>query len=426
MTTTPPDAPTGPGPHEGPRTTREEVRDLGRLRRSTTDRKIAGVAGGIGRHLDVDPLVIRVALVVLIFFGGAGLLIYGACWLLVPEDDGSEPAFSLDERTRTVALVVVGVLAAAALIGDSWGFIGFPWPVAIAGAIVLYVLTRNRATPGPERDVPPVAGPTYAPGRPPYAAPPPGYVPPTSAAPGYPPYTAAGPTVPGYAAPGHTAPAPTYVPPSYARTTAAPPCNPRKRGPILFWFTLALIAVAEGALGIADLAGAPVADPAYPALALGIVGAMLLVGAFYGRAGGLILLGLIAAIGLTGAVATDRWDDRSVTERPTLASELDDHYGLTTGELVVDLTGVRDLHALDGRTLDLDVNVGRIEVIVPDGLAVDAEATMHGPGAITLFGDERSGLNSSASGSHDPGPGSHPEMTIDADLHVGEIQVRTR
>ncbi len=47
-------------------------------------------------------------------------------------------------------------------------------------------------------------------------------------------------------------------------------------------------------LGIADLAGAPVADAAYPALALATIGAMLVVGAFYGRAGGLILLGLIA------------------------------------------------------------------------------------------------------------------------------------
>ena len=110
MTTTPPEAPPGPGPQEGPRTTRDEVRDLGRLRRSTTDRRIAGVAGGLGRHLDVDPLLVRVALVVLVFFGGAGLMIYGACWLLVPEDDGSEPAFGLDERTRTVALVIVGVL----------------------------------------------------------------------------------------------------------------------------------------------------------------------------------------------------------------------------------------------------------------------------------------------------------------------------
>src|SRR4051794_16273430 len=60
MTTTPPEAPSGPPPPDpnrdtGPRVDRDQVRDLGRLRRSTTDRKVAGVAGGLGRHLDVDP-----------------------------------------------------------------------------------------------------------------------------------------------------------------------------------------------------------------------------------------------------------------------------------------------------------------------------------------------------------------------------------
>ena len=61
-------------PGEGPRVSRDEMRDLRRLRRSATDRKIAGVAGGLARHLDIDPTVLRVLFVVLAFFGGAGLL----------------------------------------------------------------------------------------------------------------------------------------------------------------------------------------------------------------------------------------------------------------------------------------------------------------------------------------------------------------
>src|SRR4051794_5614036 len=131
MTTTPPDAPSGPppgpgpaagpaaGPDTGPRVDRDQVRDLGRLRRSRTDRKVAGVAGGLARHLDVDPLILRVAFVVLVFFGGAGLIVYGACWLLVPEDGDEKAPFNLDERTRAVALMIVGAVAALALIGDS-------------------------------------------------------------------------------------------------------------------------------------------------------------------------------------------------------------------------------------------------------------------------------------------------------------------
>ena len=73
-------------PPAGPRVTSAEVRDLARLRRTVADRKVAGVAGGIARHLDIDPLIMRVAFVVLSLFGGAGLIVYAACWILLPED----------------------------------------------------------------------------------------------------------------------------------------------------------------------------------------------------------------------------------------------------------------------------------------------------------------------------------------------------
>ena len=147
----------------GPRVTGDQVRDLGRLRRSRTDRKVAGVAGGLARHLDVDPLILRVAFVVLVFFGGAGLIVYGACWLLVPEDGDDRAPFNLDERSRSIALVIVGVVAALALIGDSWGAFWFPWPVAIVALVALWLLTRNNQSPtppGPRRPSPAAPYPT--------------------------------------------------------------------------------------------------------------------------------------------------------------------------------------------------------------------------------------------------------------------------
>ena len=94
MTETPPQQDTPPtGGPTGSRTglDRDALRDFERLRRSTTDRKIAGVAGGLGRHLNIDPTILRVLFVVLVFFGGAGLLLYGAAWLVVPEE-GSDKA----------------------------------------------------------------------------------------------------------------------------------------------------------------------------------------------------------------------------------------------------------------------------------------------------------------------------------------------
>ena len=54
------------------------------LRLSATDRKVAGVCGGLGEFFDLDPLLFRVAFVVLAFVGGLGILLYLVLWLVVP------------------------------------------------------------------------------------------------------------------------------------------------------------------------------------------------------------------------------------------------------------------------------------------------------------------------------------------------------
>ena len=71
------------------------------------------------------------------------------------------------------------------------------------------------------------------------------------------------------------------------------------------------MAVALGALAVVDLAGASVAPSAYPATVLGLSAAFLLLGSFFGRAGGLILVGLLAACGDAGATFADHWDPHS-------------------------------------------------------------------------------------------------------------------
>jgi phage shock protein PspC (stress-responsive transcriptional regulator) len=147
MTTTPPDtSPSqGPAPDSGPRVGWDDIRDLGRLRRSRTDRRLAGVAGGLGRHLDIDPVILRVAFVVLTFFGGAGLLMYVACWLLVPEDGHEWGRVPLDRRSRSVALVLVGLLALFLLFGHWWWSSGVPWVILlVAGVTALVAMHRPR------------------------------------------------------------------------------------------------------------------------------------------------------------------------------------------------------------------------------------------------------------------------------------------
>jgi phage shock protein PspC (stress-responsive transcriptional regulator) len=62
-----------------------------RLRRSADDRMLAGVAGGIARYLDADVTLVRVIVAALALFAGAGVALYIAAWLLIPEDGQDQP-----------------------------------------------------------------------------------------------------------------------------------------------------------------------------------------------------------------------------------------------------------------------------------------------------------------------------------------------
>jgi phage shock protein PspC (stress-responsive transcriptional regulator) len=55
-----------------------------KLYRSTTDRKVAGVCGGLAEFFNIDATLIRVIFVVTTLFG-AGLLVYLVMWIMVPE-----------------------------------------------------------------------------------------------------------------------------------------------------------------------------------------------------------------------------------------------------------------------------------------------------------------------------------------------------
>ena len=388
--------PTQPG-QQGPRVTREQATDLGRLRRSVTDRHIAGVAGGLARHLDIDPIIVRVLLVVSLFFGGAGLVAYVGAWILVPEEGTDDQPLGLDERSRTVGLIGVGVLALLSALGTWAGAFSFPWQLAVIGAVVLWFVHRSKRARSLDSgygatSAPPTYDPTYEPTDEPGST----YAPEQDWS---------------YAAP----------PESYLRP-ARGPRNPRRRGPKLFLFTVALIALAEGVLGVVDLAGAPVVDSAYPALALGIVAAMLLVGSFWGRAGGLIALGLVAAIATAATFFPHSVGDSVVRYAPASAAQVQDSYDLEAGDLVLDLTDVSDVEALDGREIAIDAVAGQIEVIVPDDVDVSV-STQVVVGQSRLFSTAEGGFDVNHQASRDGGADA-PELSLSIDLVAGEILVR--
>jgi phage shock protein C len=57
-----------------------------RLVRSRDERMLGGVCGGLGEYLNTDPTVIRILFVIITLFGFAGVFLYLAMWLIVPEE----------------------------------------------------------------------------------------------------------------------------------------------------------------------------------------------------------------------------------------------------------------------------------------------------------------------------------------------------
>jgi phage shock protein C len=60
--------------------------DAGRkLYRSTSNRQLAGVCGGLAEYFNLDPTLIRVLFVILAVLGGSGVILYIAMWIIVPK-----------------------------------------------------------------------------------------------------------------------------------------------------------------------------------------------------------------------------------------------------------------------------------------------------------------------------------------------------
>jgi phage shock protein C len=68
------------------------------LRRSETDRVIAGIAGGIAQRFGFNSTLVRLACVVSVFFGGFGILIYLILWIALPKSPAHIPATRIAEE----------------------------------------------------------------------------------------------------------------------------------------------------------------------------------------------------------------------------------------------------------------------------------------------------------------------------------------
>ena len=147
-----------------------------RLYRSSTNKVIAGVCGGLGHYLDIDPVVIRVLWVFLTLFGGSGIILYIVALFVIPVDP--RPAGEASHPTGPssaaaffgAALVIIGGL----LLLDNLDFISmrhlwhrsweyaFPTMLILAGAALLMRKRGSSDVSG----TPPAQNPPAGPGGP--------------------------------------------------------------------------------------------------------------------------------------------------------------------------------------------------------------------------------------------------------------------
>jgi phage shock protein PspC (stress-responsive transcriptional regulator) len=341
-------------------TTETPTSSIKELQRSRADRILAGVAGGLGRYFDLSPTFFRIAFAVLTLVGGAGILLYVAAALVIP-DEGKQDSIVSEalRRHRDRPWLLVGValvgIATVSIVAqaDFWPNSGFAWTLLLLGGLAI-VIAQRRSGDG--------------------------------------------------------------APPAETGTEIRAP-----RKPSIFLPVFGALLASAGALALLAAVGVDV--PWDIALAVGAIGIGLTVaiGAFYQRrTGGLVIVGVaLATLAIAVSAVDVRFDgpigDR--TYRPVTAAGIQQSYDVSIGDLTVDLT-----HAplVGDKKIETNVGVGALTVIVPDDVGVDVEADVSA-GEVTVFGRSSDGWDARVlareSGSSDA------TLTIDAHVGLGDLNV---
>lgn len=117
--------------------------EFNRMYRRRSGRTIAGIAGGIADHLNVDVLWVRLAFAALAAAGGVGVIVYGLLWAFVPQQDPEAEAapISTKERQQAIGLIALGVgvaIAGGSLTGTFNGWAGAALALAVIGSAIVW------------------------------------------------------------------------------------------------------------------------------------------------------------------------------------------------------------------------------------------------------------------------------------------------
>jgi phage shock protein PspC (stress-responsive transcriptional regulator) len=338
-----------------------------RLCRSRDRRWLGGVATGLGRYFDLNPMIYRIGFVALALAGGTGILLYAAAWLVMP-DEGVEDSIAAEaikkRRERPWLLVGVGLLGFAAILGLSsarvWPSPGNLWVAAALGgaAIVWWQVGRNGA------------------------------------------------------------------PAAAARVTAGESA-PRVRGRSLGPVALGALIAGLGVVGLVDLASGWSIDwrIVFAAAAVAL-GATVAAGAVTGhRVGSVVALGIVtlAALGLALVIRVPLLAGiGDQVEHPATFSALETSYKHGIGNFDVQLGDVT--FPVGTTRVKTTLGVGDLVVHVPRSVTVQVEGRSSA-GQVNLFGTTRDGSPVHES---ETSIGTDPTrvLVLDARVGIGQLEVQ--
>lgn len=436
----PTDAPPGAGSPPPPPPPSPRPR---RLVRRPDDGHLGGVCAGVAEYFDVDPVIVRIAAVVLAF-SGPGVGAYVLAWIFIPEAKGprqpggvaASGAGGKDKGAQIFGIVLLG-LSAAFLWGDWWSparrwFLPFGL-MALGAWLVLRGNEHRRdandmaQATGPgdvggeadaelgsaETGAPPAEGALLEPTTEPFA---PGGDDPTDGDPDRGSRWQDHLTAPWAHthAQAHAAAASAVAaamdPAERAARRRRRAVTPSVLGALLVWGGAAAL------LGVSLQTGL--------AVALCIVGIGFVVGAFMGGAWALLGPAVVLASALIAVTAIDIPLRGPIGDRqwaPASADAVEDVYEMSLGEGTLDLRDL-DLSADERLEVTATMGVGHLVVELPPGAGVEIVAEA-GAGETDLLGSKNSGMGVEATAAAEAAPGSGT-IVLDLQVGVGQVEVR--
>jgi phage shock protein PspC (stress-responsive transcriptional regulator) len=409
-----------------------------RPRRPRQGRVLGGVAAGIGRRYNIDPVLVRVVLVVAAVFGGSGVLFYLLGWLFLASDDDEVSAFEgmLNRGHSSVSTGFTVILCLLLIPASSFVWGGHLSTLVGAAIVVaaLYLLHRGRGDRGR------VVGQ-----QPAGAAMPTAYGPPAGAAPTGPGSVADDGTADTAGA--DTAAEQPQQPPAWDPLGAAPfawdlpdpnppePTPPPQPAPSRrprskatpITLAVALIVASGLVLGNGGHLSGWTTWTHLLGIVTGVLGLGMVIGSFVGGGRGLIGLGVVlSAVGVlaTTAHVPQQWNGAGDHDyQPATVAEVQPNYDNTFGDLTVDLS---QLPTSSARTVHTSVSdtAGDVTVWVPAGAVVHASCRSTAGDTQCLTQSHSRSRNGTLTATQN---GSGPlVIDIDATTVAGDLEVLSR